>query len=403
MRKVFALRVVVCVLLFAYVEFTFAGLDNPEWVQREERIVLQEKLNVGTTHEQTLTVQLRRIRRDGAQPVILSHAFVLQNKAMRELGHMLWEHGFDVWMPNARGHGALDELSKVEPYFEGDYSFDRIVTQDWPLVLREVTRRTQQKVNIIGYSMGGMSWEQFLSGVFLRDGHMQQSDALAHERAKQVRTFIGLVVPPDLSQVSETVVKLLNPLRFAFQRPYFVPLAPLSVIPSFVASMVGSIRSFIYKTAAGSIVGNLPEGIIEQANLKDPADDFRDLLQLGISAPHTDIINDFLRWMQTGYTSRDTQVNYAMNKKVYVPTLFISASRDSLAQPNHILTQSRLYPKEAHVRTLVASGYAHIDINFSRAIDGMSDTLLSFLHDPSDALSLRAGFFTDAPVKIQEQ
>ena len=363
-------------------ETLFAEINRREWERREERIAVSQILEAGTARQRTVTIQMRRIRRDGGQPIILSHAVVLNNKAMRELGHSLWEKGFDVWLPNMRGHGSADELSRVEPYFEGDYGFDKIVTEDWPLVLHYVCESTHQKVSILGYSMGGMTWEQYLSGVYEERGGIYQSDRLARQRAQDIKVFIGLVVPPDLEQVSDEVKFLLQPFQTVFETPYFVPLTSTSLAPTLLSGFKKLLRDRLLGFLAKRVYDKLPHGIVESKKLENPSEDFKSLVLSGLSAPHTDTIKEFMKWFYQDYASKDGHVSYARNKKVYVPTLLVAATEDSLAPATRILEKALLYPKEAHIQILVAQGYAHIDIHFKRGVRGMADTLVQFLRRP---------------------
>lgn len=108
------------------------GLGSAEF--DEQRVVLSHVLHRGTEREQEVRLNLRRLPRPGGVPVILTHATVLTNLAMRTLGKYLWDAGFDVWMPNLRGHGNGDERTDVRPYYPGDYSFDKMVTEDLPKI-----------------------------------------------------------------------------------------------------------------------------------------------------------------------------------------------------------------------------------------------------------------------------
>src|SRR5579885_1583248 len=38
-------------------------------------------------------------------PVILVHGYAGNSRHWREIGYSLFEQGYDVWMPNLRGHG----------------------------------------------------------------------------------------------------------------------------------------------------------------------------------------------------------------------------------------------------------------------------------------------------------
>lgn len=356
-------------------------LDQDSWERREKTLRLKYTISPGTIKRRRVELNIRRIKNEGGQPVIISHAVVLSNKAMRELGHLLWTRGYDVWMPNTRGHGATDELTKVEPYIQGDYGFDKIVTEDWPKLLQHVYTETGKKVSIIGYSMGGMSWEQTLSGVYQSDGEgngIFQSDELARMYSKWVNGFAALVVPPDFEKTSETVKQLLSFIDPFIEKPYFIPFTLKSC--NFLCFGIKSlVRNAVFGYAASRTYNWLPRGILETSKLDNPRQDFRDFALTRLSSPHTDYIQDFLRWFQTDYESRDSHVSYAWNKKVFVPTLQIVATEDSLAPAEQILEKIKLYPSEAKVEVLTLDGYGHIDISFRQGIQAMSEKLLRFL------------------------
>ncbi|MBP6217456.1 MAG: alpha/beta hydrolase [Oligoflexales bacterium] len=352
-----------------------SNLDQYYWEQREQALTLKYTAPDNLTKKVELNI--RRIKREGAPPVIISHAVVLSNIAMRGLGHLLWERGYDVWMPNTRGHGSGAELSKVEPYTTGDYGFDNIVTEDWPQLLKHVYGETSKKVSIIGYSMGGMSWEQFLSGVYKEHGRINQSDDLARSYTEWVNGFIGIVVPPDFEKTSPTVKDLL-PLLPCMDKSFFIPL---TVGPSnFLCFRIKSLmRNIVMGFAANQTYTWLPKGIIELEQLDLAKQDYRDFVLTRVSSPHTDYIQDFLRWFKTDYLSKDGHVNYGLNKKIFVPTLQIVATKDSLAPADQIIEKTKLFPNNARVQILKMEGFAHIDISMRKGVQAMSEPILHFL------------------------
>ena len=76
-----------------------------------------------------IQLSIRRFQSEQGKPVILSHPLALSNLAMEKLGYALWQQGYDVWMPNTRGHGRKEERSIVHPYKRNDYGFDKIITE----------------------------------------------------------------------------------------------------------------------------------------------------------------------------------------------------------------------------------------------------------------------------------
>ena len=46
-----------------------------------------------------------RYANPGKPPVVLVHGYAGNSRNWREIGYLLFNAGFDVWMPNLRGHG----------------------------------------------------------------------------------------------------------------------------------------------------------------------------------------------------------------------------------------------------------------------------------------------------------
>lgn len=327
-------------------------------------------------------ISIRRFVRLEGQAVILSHALALNNLVMERLGCELWQKGYDVWMPNMRGHGNGDERSVVEPYFKGAYHFDHIVTEDWPKLLKYVYKfKNRQKVHILGYSMGGMSWEQTLGGVYKSfDGFVYRSDDMVQKRSLMVASYTGLVVPPDFEKTSGRVLKLalkLKPIIHGFN--YFIPLSlnwtPGKKLPwwRIDKNVYNKLLGF-FGPSLGSI---LPAGIIEDQNASKQ--ELKALAREFLSSPHADYSNDFLRWFKEGYVSRDFQVNYGRNKKIAVPKLLIYADRDYLVPAEHAVGRAQDFPQEANTHIAIVEGFSHIDIAMQKGVAEIIEPITTFL------------------------
>ena len=333
--------------------------------------------------EKTLYLNLRRFPRPGAPVIVISHAVVLNNLAMSTLGKYFWQAGYDVWMPNMRAHGNGEELSRMEPYHPGDYHFDQIVSVDLPLVANYITEKTGKKINIVGYSMGGMTWEQYLSGVYFDGKHMNQSDELALKRAKKVASFTALTVPMDLSEINPTVKKLLSPcLQWFRNYRVTIPFTTSSSSQAKFSLMTYTewARRFILSFVTPFLPPILPDGIIEAQN--GAPGEFDRLVKQQISSPHCDFVGDLVSWFEGDYESLDGKVNYGLNKRVMVPTLMIYASEDQLAPPEYCLNKSELYPKEAEARRILIKGFSHIDISFAKALPLVGASVTKFVKNP---------------------
>lgn len=362
---------------------TFAFGYCPE----ADRVTLRYLVN----QEQSVELHMRRFKNYEGQPVILSHAVVLTNLAMKTIGCFLWQNGFDVWMPNMRGHGNGDERSVVIPYKKGSYGFDQIVTEDWPYVLQWVANLTQKKVHIIGYSMGGMTWEQTLSGVYKnRKGEVRQSEKIINKRSQMVASFTSLVVPPDLEKISSTIKSLISPLLPVFAKNhFFIPFTTNQTPGSHEWWKLNEVaRRMMIRTVSPFFHLVIPSGVIERNNYSTKELNHLSIDQ--ISSPHTDYIYDLVRWFDEPYKSRNGRVNYGNNKGVKVPSLSIVASDDQLAPADHSIEKSFLYPKEARIKIIYAKGFSHIDISFNKALFFFGRYVVEFLRSPKQFLSDQA-------------
>lgn len=355
---------------------------------KEVRMVFKEVLNAGTDREQVLHLNMRRIPRVGAPPVILNHATTISNIAMRDLGHALWEEGFDVWMPHLRAHGRAEEKTIVEPYFPDDYSFDHMVGEDLPLILQHVRALTgDQKVRVIGYSLGGMVWERFLSGDHrTQDGTMAQSDEVARQRAEMVHSFVSLATPPELGNIDAPTKLMLSPFLPLFRHYHgFLPAFEFSPDQRDLP------HAFFVWLAYGGYLGGaafMSDGVVALQNLNPNNDELWELAMHGMSMPHTDYLTDFLTWFDAPYRSRCGGANYR-KKRMLVPTLHVAGSRDGLAQEKQIVESALRAPPESGARVLVLDGFSHIDLIFDKGTAILIPHIVSFMRDPEGFMEPR--------------
>ena len=351
--------------------------------QDNTQLIVLTHANQSTRQQTILT--LKRLAREGAPPVILSHAFVLNFHGVGKLGRWLHEQGYDVWMPNMAGHGNGADKSRTTPYQSGDYRFDRIVSRDWPLVHQYILDQTGKKPFIIGYSIGGMTWQQYLSGVYAAPdpSYTAQSDELARLRSDKTEGFVALTVPEDLNGVSMVVKRLLTPLVPAFRN--FQGSVPLTTSESSGISpgRLERVRRWTLALLSPAISWSLPSGIIRREKCRDG--EFTELIKTQISSPHTDLIEELISWFDKPYASANHKVNYGLLKRVFTRTLIITASHDSLApakQTEH--KAASLYPKETPVSIFTAQGFAHIDISFEEGIKVIGPQILKFFKGHSN-------------------
>ena len=128
--------------------FNLKALIAHNHVISVESITLSKKTN-SQTHKK-IHLKIKRLYNPDGEPIIISHAFMLNNHAYKRLSKELWKKGFDVWLPNMRGHGIGTEKTMVTPYELGDYSFDHIITEDWPILIEYIKKKTKKKFTSLG-------------------------------------------------------------------------------------------------------------------------------------------------------------------------------------------------------------------------------------------------------------
>ncbi|KAL6954895.1 sterol esterase [Sarracenia purpurea var. burkii] len=95
-------------------------------------------------------------------PVILQHGLFLDGRSWvlnspdQNLGFILADRGFDVWMASTRGtHFSRRHVSLDPSYLKfWDWSWDDLAAYDLPAVVDFVFNQTGKKVNYVGHSQG---------------------------------------------------------------------------------------------------------------------------------------------------------------------------------------------------------------------------------------------------------
>ncbi|QDG53461.1 alpha/beta hydrolase [Persicimonas caeni] len=132
-------------------------LDRPRpWRHLHHPPALAERHEVTT--RDGLRLHLRRVRRLDAKPdrpaVMLLHGLAANHRGLhfgeRSLAEWLADRGFDVWLPELRGHGDSD----FERY---DWRIDHYLEHDIPAILEGIRRLADvDLVHWVGHSMGGV-------------------------------------------------------------------------------------------------------------------------------------------------------------------------------------------------------------------------------------------------------
>ena len=354
-----------------------------------EKVLKSYRLGIN----QKLSIHVRRFKREGAPPLILSHALILNSIAMEALGEELWEKGYDVWMPNMRGHGNGSEKSTIYPYLPGDYGFDKMISYDLPLIIDKVFSKTKKKIHLMGLSMGALLWDKYLDGIGLdKEGNFTKKRARAIKRGQKILSYTALGLPLDIWEINPQVKNLLMPLT-PVVRPFhfFIPLTT-NQDPSFKRpiTLKEVFRRQLIRTIKPILVEVLPLGIITKDGIDTKSGEREDLATTYISQAHTDIVYDFLRWLHKPYSSRNGKVSYKGLRNSNTPSLFIFGEKDQLA-PYHL--GEKLIPDiyQADVMPVIYKfcKKAHVDLILKKAIKPLGKLFKKFLKGPRKFLEGR--------------
>lgn len=314
-------------------------------------------------------------------PIILTHALILNGYAVMNWAIYLWEHGYDVWLPHARGHGLNDEQTTVTPYRIGSYSVEKMVTEDAPYLIDKIFAFTKKKIILMGHSMGGLVWEKYLSGIESRDGLLVQSSQLAQLRAQKIHSLIILATPANYHKFNPKLKKIFLPFYSVFKKHHLrIRWKLQSTADQRLTWPKKPLNKFI-QSVAKFLLSHWPlEGIISPERWNNDERLRRELMTTALSNPHTDYIFDFLRWIFEGYTSSNQEVKFFQNKECHVPTLYFVGKKDSLSNANEAIKNIRKnYPPLAPLKLVVMNDYSHIDFILKDALSDIGPLILQFI------------------------
>ena len=145
-----------------------------------------------------------RYARLGQQPVILVHGLAQNGMHFDlpvpgySLAKYLYAHGFDVWVPNLRGHGRGRFASETP---KKSWTVDDFAIYDVPAIVNKVYQATGKRPFYIGFSMGGMIAYMYLQGVYYhpKTERVVSSFALALKRNEKIKGLITIASPVTMS------------------------------------------------------------------------------------------------------------------------------------------------------------------------------------------------------------
>ena len=322
-------------------------------------------------------------------PLVLVHGYAGNSRNWREMGYGLHRRGYDVWMPNLRGHGNGSHRSRVHHGESGNYSFTQIVTEDFPLIMQQVGTSNPRKLCLLAHSMGGIAARAYLSGIHLSPkGKIELNQMESVIRARQISGLILFGSPPHFHDMPTTLRWLMRqPAQLSEWLHSAIPIpgakkSPTEPDPADLKNRV--VKSMISKLSATLNRANPIKGVAHLENFNPKTNEFGRLIEKGISKLHVDLVRDMTRWVKSGEITSD-DFDYSAAHPIGVPMLFIAGEFDQLAPPQSVFDLAKQYAKYTDVRTVLVKRTSHVDlISGERAERLLAPIVHDFAQDPTN-------------------
>lgn len=300
-------------------------------------------------------------------PVVLQHGlldsaitFVANAHPYQNLGCLLWDQGYDVFMPNSRGnHYSLgnDQYSSSEPEYWRRIDMDGMAKHDVPAVIQLVLSRTgSPTLTWVGHSQG--TWQAFTA-----------FGNLHRELAKKVDLYVALAPVAHVGHSTSFLLHILADVDVGQWLGIFG-------FKSFLENDWFLRQVSKLCTKLGELCPSVLELLVGDGN---PAN--TNVTQLPIIVrydPGGTSVNNMIHWSQEVKSGNYQAHNYGLleNLKLYgdafapkykldtmtaPPTALFSGGRDALADPQDVAIIVKELPNATLVQHTVIQDFAHLD------------------------------------------
>ena len=343
----------------------------------------------------------------GAPVMLMIHGYSGNCNNWREMALYARTRGFEVWVPNLRGHGKGSQRSEVNPHSSSDYGFESIIHFDMSNIVEEAVRQSGRKVSLVAHSMGGMCVKAYLGGAYMDSyGKISFSSERAELRCQtQVNNAILIGspfrfghFPSFLKWFTKLLPDLSTQLQFMITAPSSKPQATGSLTnsetntdaknPSGLALITGAIRTLHTRllTELGTQITerDFIKGLINSDNFDANLQELRSMLTNGVSKVHRDLIRDVNLWAASGRIETRSGANLSIVHSIKVPLLFVAGDLDRLAVNEDVTEESQLYNSAGIKNWLILmKNTSHVDlISGNRAANLLGKYVVNFSRNP---------------------
>jgi pimeloyl-ACP methyl ester carboxylesterase len=276
------------------------------------------------------------------------------------------EAGQDCFAFNFRGHGNDIERSFVSDYREGDYAFEKLAHEDFPLMIEKVQEFRNEKINIFGHSMGGMVPRAALHDRSVDSGKINAMVLVgspAHFRSTLKWT-----------KYTGTQLALRTYLNVGSGQSSAINVGMLERVLGFASGFARRVIPFyeFQKAAAEASIKSVLENEFG-TQIYDTVHNTQLKKALSRNVPK-DIFRSFADFQKNGYRYENVPIS--------VPITHIVGEKDVLAPPKGIIESAQIQSAEAGFQIIGVKGLNHFGIVSDWVASEYLDETLQFLNDP---------------------
>lgn len=316
----------------------------------------------------TVTLSGVRYPQKGKPPVVLIHGYAGNSRNWREMGHVLYENGFDVWMPNLRGHGMGSHRSAPKSSRSTSYGFEAILAEDIPLLIDEIFHQTQRKLFIVAHSIGGIATLAYLEGTYRNSkGHWKQDPEKAQALAREKVHKLALIGSPahfhNFPNVVRWILEHLPQVVETFLKTLIRPThSETPTLPDSGGLIEWTFQKMLSKLDQNLKNTQLVRALIHLPNFNAQNQELPRLLRKGISQVPLDLIRDVNRWIQEGEVTTQDGLALCKAVPVFVPLLFIAGEYDQLGVASEIFKWAKGCAQWTSVSAVFVKQTSHVDL-----------------------------------------
>eukprot|EP00929_Paragymnodinium_shiwhaense_P103678 TRINITY_DN6734_c0_g1_i1.p1 TRINITY_DN6734_c0_g1~~TRINITY_DN6734_c0_g1_i1.p1 ORF type:complete len:416 (+),score=78.76 TRINITY_DN6734_c0_g1_i1:51-1250(+) len=328
------------------------------------------------TTEDGYILRSYRLRREGAPVVLLQHGVLASswcwiiNTPERSLGMVLYNAGYDVWMPNSRGNTFSRNHTSLKPLLNKafwDYTFDDMaldVHANIDMILKQTGKQT---LTYVGWSQG--TTQMFIAA----------TGAKKEQIEKKVNLFVALSPVTYLKSQSSTLLEVLSKVGIATAAEAVFPYGILDEFP------LPAVAQLFCKVTLGLLCEITVDIICGRSKLDDSAA----VLNMTGHFPAGTSVKDLTHFSQLLNSEKFRRYDYGESgnmdhyhsltppdyklAELALPTALFIGSKDDLADPTdveHLLSDtkgnqnmifSKTYTDYSHLTWMAGTTFEYYD------------------------------------------